>query len=212
MEASEFWEKIKKTLLEQGKSFDWLCNEAGVSVQVMRNRIYKERIPSVDDTLSLLNVLGFTVEEFYGLKTSGNQVKEFVMPDNSNQIPVFDQSFSAGFGQFVPDSDCIDGYITIPDDLNRYKGHLAASKVRGDSMEPTLHDGDTLICDDLGYKEDGIYVIIYKGKGYVKRLQQTASGVKIISDNPAYAPMEENGTSDDLLKVIGKVHYVLHKI
>ena len=36
MDAKLFWENIKKVLSEQGKTFVWLCEQAGVSVQVMK--------------------------------------------------------------------------------------------------------------------------------------------------------------------------------
>ena len=79
-------------------------------------------------------------------------------------------------------------------------------------MEPTLFDGDTIICDNKGYDgNDGVYTIIYKGNGFVKRLQRTKDGVKIISDNKFYEPMFESSESEDF-SVIGKVRYVLHKM
>ena len=57
MTAEDFWNTIKTRLSEQGKTFVWLCEQAGVSVQIMKNRIYKNRIPDVDETLKLLSVL-----------------------------------------------------------------------------------------------------------------------------------------------------------
>lgn len=213
MDANSFWDKIKKLISAQGKTFVWLCEQAGVSVQIMKNRIYKERIPDVEDTLKLLAVLGTTVEEFFGVEAqfSGRTAIAFAATDA--KIPVFEQFFSCGHGQYVPDADCIDSYIAIPEDLKtkRYNGHLAASKIRGDSMEPTIFNGDTVICDDLGYQEDGIYAIIFEGKGFVKRLQRVSGGLKIISDNPAYETMFAQDDTEEL-KIIGKVHYVLHKV
>ena len=64
MTAEDFWNKVKARLSEQGKTFVWLCEQAGVSVQGMKNRIYKNIIPSVDDTLKLLSVLGVTDEDY----------------------------------------------------------------------------------------------------------------------------------------------------
>ena len=80
------------------------------------------------------------------------------------------------------------------------------------SMEPTLFSGDIIICDMNGYDgDDGIYTIIYKGKGFVKRLQRTSDGVKIISDNKFYDPMFESSESEDF-HVIGKVRSVMHNM
>ena len=213
MDAKLFWENIKKVLSEQGKTFVWLCEQAGVSVQVMKNRIYKERIPDVEDTLKLMAVLGTTVEEFFGVDIQLPPKVVFECAAETEKIPVFEQFFSCGKGQYVPETEYINGYIAIPEDLKtkRFEGHLAASKIRGDSMEPTIFNGDTVICDDLGYQEDGIYAIIFEGQGFVKRLQRVAGGVRIISDNQAYEAMFAKNDTEEL-KIIGKVHYVLHKV
>ena len=213
MDAKLFWDKVKKAISDQGKTFVWLCEQAGVSVQIMKNRIYKERIPDVEDTLKMMAVLGTTVEEFFGVEAQFPAKTVMSCAADSEKIPVFEQFFSCGNGQYVPDSEYIDGYIEVPDDLKskRFQGHLAASKIRGDSMEPTIFNGDTVICDDLGYQEDGIYAIIFEEKGFVKRLQRVSGGVKIISDNPAYESMFAKSDTEEL-KIIGKVHYVLHKV
>ena len=213
MDAKLFWENIKKVLSVQGKTFVWLCEQAGVSVQVMKNRIYKERIPDVEDTLKLMAVLGTTVEEFFGVDIQLPPKVVVECAADTEKIPVFEQFFSCGKGQYVPETEYINGYIAIPEDLKtkRFEGHLAASKIRGDSMEPTIFNGDTVICDDLGYQEDGIYAIIFEGQGFVKRLQRVAGGVRIISDNQAYEAMFAKNDTEEL-KIIGKVHYVLHKV
>lgn len=213
MDAKLFWENIKKVLSEQGKTFVWLCEQAGVSVQVMKNRIYKERIPDVEDTLKLMAVLGTTVEEFFGVDIQLPPKVVVECAADTEKIPVFEQFFSCGKGQYVPETEYMNGYIAIPEDLKtkRFEGHLAASKIRGDSMEPTIFNGDTVICDDLGYQEDGIYAIIFEGQGFVKRLQRVAGGVRIISDNQAYEAMFAKNDTEEL-KIIGKVHYVLHKV
>ena len=217
MTAEDFWNKVKARLSEQGKTFVWLCEQAGVSVQGMKNRIYKNIIPSVNDTLKLLSVLGVTIEDFYEVQNLF-PAKEMSAPNlgefsSEEKIPVYDQVFSFGYGQFVPDTEVVDNYIAVPEELRgkRFSGRLAASRIRGDSMEPTIYNGDTVICDNIGYQEDGIYAVIYQGKGFVKRLQTVSNGMKIISDNPAYEPMLAKSEADEL-KIIGRVHYVLHKL
>ena len=73
--------------------------------------------------------------------------------------------------------------------VNDVDGDLASVQVMGDSMSPTLLDGDTIIidCGARTLDVDAIYVIHMLGQRLVKRLQRRFDGsVTIISDNAAY--------------------------
>jgi SOS-response transcriptional repressor LexA len=68
---------------------------------------------------------------------------------------------------------------------------LSIIRVEGDSMEPTLADGDEILVEAAGEKEhlrDGIYVLRMDDALVVKRLALNPAGrrVSITSDNPAY--------------------------
>lgn len=73
--------------------------------------------------------------------------------------------------------------------LRHTTGQLASVLVIGDSMQPTLQDGDTIIID-RGVRElsvDAIYAVHMLGQRLVKRVQRKFDGsVVIISDNNAY--------------------------
>ena len=209
MEAADFWNRIKEKLSEKGKTQEWLCNETGMDLQAMRNRIYKSRFPSIEEALRILSVFDTTAEDFFGISNDG---LKSVLSKDVLLIPVMEQAFSAGHGQFVPDTEEVKEYIAVPKELKKFGDKFAASRVKGDSMEPTLFSGDIIISDLNGYDgDDGIYTIIYKGRGFVKRLQRTSDGVKIISDNRHYDPMFETAESEDF-RVIGKVRSVVHNM
>ena len=161
-----------------------------------------------------LKELGYSsTAKYYGL----TKMEEFlVYPEKVSKdiinIPVYEQAFSAGKGQELPDTAEILEYVAIPKSLMRFKDNICAAYVRGDSMEPTLFDDDIIIFDNFGYDgTDGIYAINYKGAGFVKRLQRDKDFVKIISDNKIYEPMFENGESEDF-RIVGKIRYVIHKV
>lgn len=65
---------------------------------------------------------------------------------------------------------------------------VKAIQVDGDSMEPTLRDGDFVLIDEnINFGRDGIYAIQFGGQILVKRLQFLMDGtVSIISDNTKY--------------------------
>ncbi|MCY1308700.1 putative HTH-type transcriptional regulator [compost metagenome] len=85
---------------------------------------------------------------------------------------------------------------------------LAAIRVDGDSNEPILSDGDTVMID-LRRNEtrgDAMYVIRIGEHLFAKRLQlQLDGGFQVISANPAYPPVHVPRDRLDDLVVIGRV-------
>ncbi|KMS59225.1 transcriptional regulator [Novosphingobium barchaimii LL02] len=83
-------------------------------------------------------------------------------------------------------------------------GHLSTIVVSGDSMEPTLRDGDEILVDRaLRPRRDGIHVVRLGESLLVKRLDTARSGVIVlISDNAAYPPVE---CAPQDVEVIGRV-------
>ncbi|MCL1812244.1 MAG: XRE family transcriptional regulator [Treponema sp.] len=112
-----------------------------------------------------------------------------------------DQKASAGHGAELQDDDRPYRYLEVPAYLSHYPD-LAMLPVRGDSMDPTLHDGDMVVCDSGGWDGDGVYVIKTSDEAFVKRVLHTPDGYQVVSDNkmyPGYLARNEN------LRIVGKV-------
>lgn len=88
-------------------------------------------------------------------------------------------------------------------------------KVRGDSMNPTIHTGDTVI---INYAQsplrDGIYAISVNGMALIKRIgMKSPNTYSIISDNPFYerfdVPINDicwgSAKPDAQVRIIGRV-------
>lgn len=85
---------------------------------------------------------------------------------------------------------------------------LAAMTASGDSMEPTIHDGDSLLIDTSRRDViDGrVYALWYEGGERVKRLYRLpGGGLRIKSDNAAYGPIELGPEYLGHVRVIGRV-------
>ena len=69
---------------------------------------------------------------------------------------------------------------------------LSAIEVEGDSMEPALRDGDEILVDRTPRPlRAGIHVVRIDDVLLVKRIERLgAERLRLISDNPAYAPVE----------------------
>ena len=87
-------------------------------------------------------------------------------------------------------------------------GNLRAMYVRGDSMEPYLCNHDTIIIDttDTELSDGEVYAIAYNGHMLVKELRATPDGVRIISRNPAYDPIEyQGGEGSPDFQILGRI-------
>lgn len=91
---------------------------------------------------------------------------------------------------------------------------LSIIQVAGDSMTPTLGDGDDILVDrgDAADRlRDGIYVIRMDDQLLVKRLApRPAQRISVISDNSAYPSWEDADPRD--ISVIGRVIWAGRKI
>ncbi|MBS7790275.1 helix-turn-helix domain-containing protein [Roseococcus sp. SDR] len=127
-------------------------------------------------------------------------------------IPLYDAKASAGHGADV------DGEVVlyrVPFREEWVRGitqspleQLALVKVDGDSMEPTLRQGDKVLVD-FGQtrpgRKDGIYVLRSDDGLQVKRIQTNLASrtLSILSDNPLYEPLRD--IQADMITVIGRV-------
>lgn len=92
--------------------------------------------------------------------------------------------------------------------LSQTPDKLSVISVRGDSMHPTLGEGDDILVDTGDAAErlrDGIYVLRVDDALLVKRIARNpATGqVSIRSDNPAYPSWDECAPAD--IHIIGRV-------
>ncbi len=122
------------------------------------------------------------------------------------RIPTLDVAASAGPGALV-DGEVVIGTDTLDPALARRlglrEGQAAIIRVRGDSMEPGLRDGDHIVVDTADRTpgpRGGIYVIRLDGTTMVKRVTMTGGTLSAASDNPAAPPLP---TGD--IAVIGRV-------
>lgn len=96
----------------------------------------------------------------------------------------------------------------ISEDLAK-TGDFFALKIKGDSMEPRIVDGDVVIVKQQEDAENGDTVIaLVNGDDAVcKRLRKYRDGLELISNNPAYAPMffDKETIKTKPVRIIGKV-------
>lgn len=133
-------------------------------------------------------------------------------------IPCYDVEVSAGHGTHV-DQELQTGQLAFRKNWLKHR-HLqpdkcALIKARGDSMEPTIYDGDLLLVDMSinSIIDDTIYIVQTDNRLIVKRIQLALDGsLTIISDNKKYK--EQTITPDQAkdVKIAGRVRWYGHEI
>lgn len=127
-------------------------------------------------------------------------------------VPQYSIEASAGSGALV-EAEHVDQHLAFRSEWLVKHGisqaNLMALYARGDSMEPTIISGDSLVIDksvnDVS-SDGGIYVISYDGELYVKRVQKMLDGkVSVTSDNTNYSNLSIDKSDLVNLKVIGRV-------
>lgn len=103
--------------------------------------------------------------------------------------------------------DIID-YEEISEEL-AHTGEFFALKIKGDSMEPTIGNGDVVIVKQTDDANTGDIVIalVNGDDATCKRLVKYASGIRLMPINPAYEPMffSNEEVVDKPVRIIGKV-------
>lgn len=82
----------------------------------------------------------------------------------------------------------------------------------GDSMFPTIGDGDVVLIDGsqkAPTMTDQIWAIAQYGHGMIKRLRPTAEGYKILSDNPN---VPADTAADGSMTIVGRVIAVVRRV
>lgn len=135
-----------------------------------------------------------------------------VVWDGLVEIPVLDVEASAGFGAVAASETAQTRFGFDERWLRSLTSAKSASlsivRVMGDSMEPTLSDGDEVLVDASDHASrlrDGIYVLRADDTLVVKRVAIKPGGkqITIASDNPAYPTWSDMNRSE--VHVVGRV-------
>ncbi|HEB5662994.1 TPA: helix-turn-helix transcriptional regulator, partial [Mannheimia haemolytica] len=139
--------------------------------------------------------------------------------DEMERVPFYNVQASAGFGAFNSEVYAPDDYIGLSkrwlDVRGFYLSYLAFITASGDSMYPTISDGDMLLVNRATTqpKDGKIYVFRQGEQLWVKRVQGIMGGIRLISDNKElYSPIDVIFDETLDFEVIGQVVYIGHEM
>lgn len=176
--------------------------------------IFTENIQSIRRRMGMNKDIGISIKKptLEGVNTDVHQ-GEGTVGDTYINLPRYEVQASAGGGSLVDSEQVVDYLQFRPEWLKNAKGvnpeNLLLISVTGDSMEPTLSDGDLIAVDTTQgrFKSDAVYVLQQGDRLWVKRVHYKLDGsVQIKSDNAAkYEPEIFRGDQLENLKIIGRV-------
>jgi phage repressor protein C with HTH and peptisase S24 domain len=133
-----------------------------------------------------------------------------------HMVPKVRARLSAGGGSFEVQAMPVGGQPFAHAWLSR-KGTPSAMvlmDVVGDSMEPEIRDGDTVLVDrsteEMRFGQ--VYAVGLEDAVLVKRVMRTPDGLALVSDNPAYSPIRVRGDELEQFRVIGRVVWLCREL
>lgn len=213
-----FSERLKSVV--GNDSLRGFAQKCAISPSTLSSYLSGDTFPTLDRLMMIADVSNSS----YSWLATGNEAPSsnnavVVKSDDITEVPQYDLAASAGAGSLVISSNPIAKFEfanswLVEQGLNGKR--LTVVPVKGDSMEPTLSEGDLMLVElfdenTLGY--DGICVFSCDDGIKVKRLQRDLSrgGLHVISDNPSYRPDYIDKDFTGYFQVHGRMVRVLQR-
>ena len=178
-----------------------MCNALGVKYTTFTDWVKGNSYPRIDKIELMANYFGISKADLVEdhTKYESNSSKK------ATTIKIYGR-VAAGIPLEAIEDDIDEE--EIPEELAR-TGEFFGLRISGDSMEPDIHNGDTVIVKRQNDAEsDEIVIALVNGDdGVCKRLKKYADSIALISLNPNYEPMyfSREEIDEKPVKIIGKV-------
>ncbi|WP_082751044.1 S24 family peptidase [Blastomonas sp. CCH1-A6] len=190
-----------------------LAAAAGLPKPTLQKLLSGSAEPKISTLLAVTNALGISLDTILNGANELTTMQDYeVFVAAPVAIPMHDVAFSAGPGAEALLAGDGDASAVFPEAWLREQfgkvDDLRLVRASGDSMEPTITDGQWVMIDVARKTGDGIYAVRVANDLFIKRLQFQTTRVFAISDNPAYELFIinlEDKADRDAFQVIGRV-------
>lgn len=196
-----------------------LAKMAGLSESQLHRIVSGDSAAKIENIVAIAKAANVSLlwlatgEGAMGDDQAGSETSE--LEEEFALVPGYNIQVSAGHGAFPDAFETPTRKLAFRHKWLRFRGlhvkDLVLVFARGDSMEPTISDNNTLMVDtsQRDLQDGNIYVIRTDGHLIVKRVQQLLNkNVLFISDNKSYKEMEITQAELANLDIIGKVVWI----
>lgn len=193
-------EKIKKAIEEKGLSYQALQEKSGIPKSAIQRYASgdTEKLP-IDRVVKIAKALSISPGYLMGWEDSKREKMQGI------KIPVLG-SVVAGIP--IEAIEEIIDYEEISEQLAK-TGEFFALRIKGDSMEPRMCDGDVVIVKRQEEVNSGdVAIVLVNGdEATVKRVKIDDNGIMMIPFNPKYTPWFYTAEECESLpvRILGKV-------
>jgi phage repressor protein C with HTH and peptisase S24 domain len=213
--SNKLHERLKEIAKECGGNRA-LCEKSGVSERTFANWLAGSSEPKVIGISSIANAAGVTIDWL----VTGTKPKLKLGARESDaaqvvQIALIGGALETGSGPSHQRFQIRDHIPFSQEFLTQKLGktdfdQLCIIEVQGDSMAPTMNNGDFALIDRQATSaNDGLNAYVFKDSLYIKRFVHTLNGIDIVSDNQSLYPTQRiSGEDLESLEILGSVLWV----
>lgn len=189
-------------MAEKGIDRTQLCDDLGFKYSTVSEWLSAKKYPRMDKIEMLSNYFGVMKSDL--IEDKRNTLTPTDLRANTKPVPLVGR-VAAGLSCHAEDN--IEGYILTDCELLHEGYDYFWLTVKGDSMEPEIHDGDRVLVREQETLETECYAVVrIDGEdGVVKRVRIDRDRITLTSVNPYYPPRVFEREQMNDVAVVGKV-------
>ncbi len=202
--------RIRELRKQKGKLQKEMAQDLGIPPNTFNQYENSKREPDLATLARIAEYLGVSVDYLMGASSTprpGATLDDLIEaiggqdPSEIPMIPVIG-TVRAGYGGIAYEDFL--GYE--PADIHAPQDCFYL-RVKGDSMEPRIHEGDLALVRKQTFAENGdlAVVIINGNEGTLKKIVKSGNSVILQPFNSDYAPQIYTGEAIDEIHIVGKV-------
>lgn len=197
----------------KGESPSFVCRQVGIAPATY-SCWTDESVPRRATLQKIADYFGITTEQLLAepeQQSTPRSTVSILEQRNVHMIPLY-ENVSAGFGALAIDNvvDYIPAYIPSAAEA----AETIFIRVRGDSMYPTIDDGDIIQVKKQSTVDSGsvAVVLLDEDEALVKRVVFGRDWIELHSFNPMFKTIRLNGSDALRVRVLGLVKKVIKEI